>query len=116
MEIKLTIDDQHAAMFLHFLQSLTYVKVQDTKPIKARKIVPPKKAIPNTPDPTVWKSLPITEKDAQQLFRPTRATVTVEELIQEQNFKGTNWARVEQIGVALAIQEPLEMLLTQLSE
>jgi hypothetical protein len=43
MELKLTIDDQHAAMFLHFLQSLTYVTIEPTqikKPRKKKEVTP----------------------------------------------------------------------------
>jgi hypothetical protein len=37
MEVKLTIDDQHAATFLHFLQTLTYVTIQPIQPKKTGK-------------------------------------------------------------------------------
>ena len=48
------------------------------------------------------------------IFKPMRKTITVEEMVQEQDYKGTNKEEFMRLVRELDIQEPLEFLLAQL--
>ena len=60
--------------------------------------------------------LPISEDSAKRIFRPIRKGITLEMLKKEQNFQGTNWDKADEWVKELDIQEPIEILLSQLSE
>ena len=49
-------------------------------------------------------------------IKPIREHATIEELIKEQNYKGTDWDKLNAIAREMAIEEPLELLLTQLKD
>jgi predicted HTH domain antitoxin len=44
---------------------------------------------------------------------PIRKNVTAEQLMREQNYKGTDWDKLNAIAKAMAIEEPIELLLAQ---
>lgn len=48
------------------------------------------------------------------IFKPMRKTISVDELVKEQNFKGIDRAKFDKLIEALDIQEPLEELLAML--
>ena len=48
--------------------------------------------------------------------QPIRKHVTAEQLMKEQNYKGTDWDRLNAIARDMAIEEPIELLLAQLKE
>ena len=60
--------------------------------------------------------LPISEASAQRIFRPVGRGVTLEKLKREQNFKGTDWRKFNELTKALDIQEPIDVLISQLSK
>ena len=60
--------------------------------------------------------LPISEASAQRIFRPVGRGVTLEKLKREQNFKGTDWHKFNELTKALDIQEPIDVLISQLSK
>jgi hypothetical protein len=60
--------------------------------------------------------LPISEESAKRIFRPIRNGITLGMLKEEQNFQGTNWDKADAWVKELDIQEPIEVLLSQLSE
>ena len=47
---------------------------------------------------------------------PMRKHVTAEQLMKEQNYKGTDWDKLNAIARDMAIEEPIELLLAQLKE
>ena len=49
-------------------------------------------------------------------LKPMRKHVTIEELAKEQNYKGTDWDKLNAIARDMAIEEPIELLLAQLKE
>lgn len=49
-------------------------------------------------------------------IKPIKSTITIEELIKEQNYQGTDWNKLNAIAEKMAIQEPIEMLLAQLKD
>jgi Uncharacterised protein family (UPF0175) len=44
---------------------------------------------------------------------PIRKNVTAEQLMREQNYKGTDWDKLNAIAKSMAIEEPIELLLAQ---
>jgi hypothetical protein len=60
--------------------------------------------------------LPISEASAKRIFRPVGRGITLEKLKNEQNFKGTNWTKFNDLVKELDIQEPAELLISQLSK
>lgn len=50
----------------------------------------------------------------RDVFKPMRKTITVDELVKQQNFKGIDRARFDKLVEALDIQEPIEKLLAML--
>ena len=52
-----------------------------------------------------------TEQLISQITKPKRATLTVEDLIKEQNYKGFDRAGFDKLVAELAVQEPIEELL-----
>lgn len=49
-------------------------------------------------------------------IKPIKSTITIEELIKEQNYQGTDWNKLNAIAEGMAIQEPIEVLLAQLKD
>ena len=52
----------------------------------------------------------------REAIKPIKSTITIEELIKEQNYKGTDWNKLNAIAENMAIQEPIEILLAQLKD
>jgi hypothetical protein len=52
------------------------------------------------------------EQFISQITRPKRRTLTVEDLIKEQKYKGFDRAGFDKLVAELAVQEPIEELLT----
>ena len=52
--------------------------------------------------------------DFEAIFKPAKKTITVEELIEEQNYKGIDKAKMDRLIDEMDIQEPLEDLLKML--
>ena len=50
-----------------------------------------------------------------EFIRPIRKKVTIEDLIREQNYKGVNIERMNKAIADADIQEPIELLLQQLT-
>jgi hypothetical protein len=48
--------------------------------------------------------------------RPIRKGMTLENILKAQNYKGTNWNKIDEIAKKMNIQEPLEDLLVQLKQ
>ncbi|HFA48903.1 MAG TPA: hypothetical protein ENJ95_07795 [Bacteroidetes bacterium] len=102
-EIKITIDNQYLRAFLDFLKTLNYVSVQEVKDSGQEQNgtivqVPPLQYLP--PDDPVG-----------QAVRPLRNGVSVEDLISEQGYNGTDWKRLESLAKEMDIKEPIEQLL-----
>jgi hypothetical protein len=112
-ELRLHIDDQYMQTFLSFLQTLSYVKVEEV-------VSAPKKA------KTKKKNAPINATDAylttlppdsplRKAIKPIRQSVTAEELIRESGYVRTDWAKIREIGQAMDIPQSTEELLSQLT-
>ncbi len=48
--------------------------------------------------------------------QPIRKNVTLEEIMKEQNYTGTDWDKLNAIAKEMAIEEPIELLLAQAKE
>lgn len=51
----------------------------------------------------------------EQIFRPMRKSISVEQLAREQGFKGIDRAAFDKLVADINLQEPVEMLLAQLT-
>lgn len=99
-QIILNVDNQYTADFLIFLKTLNYVKVQQIKKTTISDVSKKAKA-------------PLTTA-LLQAARPTRTSVTLAQLAQEQGYIKTDWQRLRQLSEELDIQESIEELFTQL--
>ena len=52
----------------------------------------------------------------REAIKPIKSTITIEELIKEQNYQGTDWNKLNLIAENMAIKEPIELLLAQLKD
>ena len=53
----------------------------------------------------------------REVIKPLRpASTTIEDIIKEQNYTGTNWDELNIIAKRMAIEEPIEVLLAQLKD
>jgi len=73
---------------------------------KAAAKKPRKKRVPST------NAIP---EHIQKYIRPRREKTDLQALMLEQGYTGTNWARFDKLVKELNIQEPIELLLSQLT-
>lgn len=77
--------------------------------------IPHKEIKPLTANEKLLATLPANDP-LRAYLKPMRKHVTIEELIKEQNYKGTDWDKLNAIARDMAIEEPIELLLAQLKE
>jgi hypothetical protein len=107
-EIRLTIPDQYLAGLLNYLNSLNYVEIE--KVVRSDKKIRSKK---NNKDALI-QSLS-TDDPLLKAIKPIRKSATLEVLALEQNYVKTDWNRLRKLADDMAIQEPIEDLLAQLT-
>lgn len=108
-EIKLNIEEQYLATLINYLETLKSVQIE--KIIKKRQ--PPPRISQLTKNEELLKTL-ADDDPWRQFIKPLREHITAEELIKEQNYKGTNWDKIDDLAKTLDIQEPIELLFDQL--
>jgi hypothetical protein len=105
-EVKLNIEEQYLVTLLQYLETLKSAQIE--RVIKKRLI---KSRINKNEE--LLETLAI--DDPLRLYiKPLRENVTAEELAHEQNYKGTDWEKIDELAKTLDIQEPLDVLLEQL--
>ncbi|MBC7778443.1 MAG: hypothetical protein H7246_23630 [Phycisphaerae bacterium] len=77
-----------------------------SEPQKASRIKSDKKGVPDA------KPIP---EHIQKYIRPRREKTDLQALMLEQGYTGTNWERFDKLVKELNIQEPIELLLSQLT-
>ena len=108
-EIKLTIPEEHLSSFLLYLETISYIKVEQIRVPKRRK--PTAKSATARALQTLPPNDPL-----RQAIKPIRRQASLETLVQEQNYTGTDWQKLKKMAQELAIQEPIELLLAQLKD
>ncbi|MEN9612098.1 MAG: hypothetical protein RLZZ628_2912 [Bacteroidota bacterium] len=106
-EIRLTIPDEHLSSFLSYLETITYIKVEQVRPPKKRRPTA-KSATARVLQSLAWND------PLRQAIKPIRPQVSLETLVQEQHYTGTDWQKLKKIAKDLAIPEPIEVLWAQL--
>jgi hypothetical protein len=107
-EVKLNIGEQSLSMLLSYLDTLQTVQIEKiSKKREQKKVLSKNEALLET--------LPINDP-LRQVIKPIRKGISIEQILKEQNYQGTNWATVNDIVQKLDIQEPLEDLLAQLKQ
>ncbi len=99
-EIKLNIEEQYLATFINYLESLKSVQIE--KIIKKRQ--PVARVSQLTKNEELLLTLP-DDDPLRQFIKPLREHVTAEQLIKEQNYKGTDWRKLDDLAKILDIQE-----------
>lgn len=61
-------------------------------------------------------SLKVSEADIEYFKRPTRKTITADQLAIEQNWQPIDEAKMDELVRLMDIQEPIELLLSQLTK
>lgn len=107
-EVKLNIEEQYLSKLLKYLDTLQSVQIE--KVIKKKE---PKNTL--SKNEVLLKTLPLNDP-LRQVIKPIRKGVSLEQILEGQNYQGTNWSKVDEIARKLDIQEPLEDLLAQLKQ
>jgi hypothetical protein len=105
-KIELNIEKEYLITFLSYLETIQAIQI---KKITQQ----PAANTPLSKRDQLLQSLPATDPLRQGL-RPIRKGVSLKQILKEQNYQGTDWAKVDAIAIAMNIQEPLEDLLNQL--
>ena len=104
-EIKLTVDDRYLQPFLGFLKTLGYVSVREVSS-KSQKA-----------DGASGEVLQKIEASPQTPFaEPLKEKTELAEILREQGYEGPDRLRFGQFVKEMDIREPIEELLSQLSE
>jgi hypothetical protein len=102
--IKLNVEKEYLITFLSYLETLQAVQIEKiTKKQENQVLVSPQ--APNFAADNVRK----------RALKPIRKGITLQQILKEQNYKGTDWSKVDEIAMALNLQEPLNDLLNQLT-
>jgi hypothetical protein len=100
-QIVLNIDNHYTVDFLNYLKTLNYVKVQKVKKSDTSDFLQKDEYSSNTA--------------LLYAAKPTRSSVTLAQLAQEQGYIKTDWQRLNQLAKDMAIEEPIEELFAQLT-
>jgi hypothetical protein len=108
-EIKLTIPEEHLSSFLIYLETISYIKIEQIRTPKKRK------GTAKSATARALQTLPLNDP-LRQAIKPIRSQVSLETIVQEQKYISTDWQKLKKIAQELAIQEPIELLLAQLKD
>ena len=75
-----------------------------------------RKLKPKTHEIEDERSSIVSEADIEYYKRPTRKTITVDEIAMEQNWQPIDEAKMDKLVKLMDIQEPIELLLSQLTK
>jgi hypothetical protein len=109
-EIRIQVQDQYLHAFLVFLQTLNYVQVDEVKSPKSGGAA----FIPKDATTAALETLSMDDPLLQAIKSPRR-NVTIEDLVRESGYNGTDWTKIEAIGQSMAIPQPIEELIAQLT-
>ena len=107
-EVKLNIEESALSTLLKYLATLQSVQIEKVIRKRTRKQVFSK-------NEELLQTLPL-DSPLRQVLKPIRKGVSLEQLLKEQNYHGTNWTTVNEIAQKLDIQESIEDLLYQLKQ
>jgi hypothetical protein len=114
-ELKIHVEDQYLPTLLNYLQSLSYIRVEQIKEKKSSKPKQAKISEPNTTE-RYLTSLAPDDPMRQAAIRPMRENATADQLFQEGGSIKTDWDKVRQIGIEMEISEDnIEQILAQLT-
>ena len=100
-EIKITVQDQYLSMFLNYLNTLSYIEVEQVQPTKKKKRTQKKAS------DTLLDAL-AADDPLRQVIKPIRQSATLAQLAKEQNYIKTDWNRLRKVADDMDIQEPIE--------
>jgi hypothetical protein len=106
-EIKIIVEDRYLETLLSFLQTVNYVKVGEVRPNGEA-------ARTRNATTELVAALPSDDPMRAALKNP-RKDVTLEELVRESGYKGTDWDAISKIGKEMDIPQEIDELLEQLS-
>jgi hypothetical protein len=102
-EIHLIVQDDYIAAFLELIQKMPQIQVQVVKPTAQK-----------SKNQRLLEQLPVDDPLRKAIRLRQRTPKTLEQIMQAQNYKKTNWVRLREVANAMDIQEPIELLLEQL--
>jgi hypothetical protein len=105
-KIELNIEKEYLITFLSYLETIQAIQIKKITQQRALDA-------PLSKREKLLQSLPKNDP-LRQALRPIRKGVSLKQILKEQNYQGTNWAKVDEIAKAMDIQESLEDLLNQL--
>jgi vacuolar-type H+-ATPase subunit I/STV1 len=109
-ELKIHVEDQYLPALLSYLQSLSYIRVEQIKEKKGSK----QKKTATSATERYLATLSPTDP-MRQAIKPMRENVTADQLFKEGGSIKTDWNMVRQIGIEMNITQTTEELLAQLT-
>ena len=97
-ELKIKIEDQYLLAFINFLDTLSYVKVE---PYSSSKEVSATEGFLIVSEP---------DNPLRKVVRPLQKSKTIEAIIEESNYKKTDWRKINILAQELNITESVDEL------
>ena len=111
-EVKLNIEEKYLSAFLAYVHKFNSATVEKVTKQDAPK-VSQETSIPSKTDAFLSSLAP--NDPLREVIKPIRDNITLAEIIKEQHYKGTNWSLIDKIAQDMAIEEPIEDFLAQLT-
>ena len=111
-QIKINIQEEYLATFLEFLKTLNYLEVEGTP--KKRKLGE-ERLKKGVLDP-ILKQLTSSNVSLEGIKPIVKGHLTIEQLMEQKGYKGFDRRRFDEIIERLDIQEPIDVLLSQLTQ
>ncbi len=108
-EIKINVEDTYLAALLTYLKTLNYVQISEVStPVR------PADAKQRSAADRLLETLEVNHP-LRQLVKPHIASQNILELIQKQQYRGTNWQKLYAMADKMEIQQSTDELLAQLA-
>lgn len=108
-EIKINVEDVYLAALLTYLKTLNYVQIAEVStPVKSANVKQLSAA------DRLLETLEVNHP-LRQLIRPYIASQSAGELVQKQQYRGTNWQKLYATADKMEIQQSADELLAQLA-
>jgi hypothetical protein len=96
-KVELNIEKEYLVAFLSYLETIQAIQI---KKITQSRLADK----PLSKSEKLLKTLPPSDP-LREVLRPIRKGVTLQQILKEQNYQGTDWAKVDAIAVAMNLQE-----------
>jgi vacuolar-type H+-ATPase subunit I/STV1 len=111
-ELKIHVEDQYLPALLSYLQSLSYIRVEQIKEKKGSK---QKQTATTATNATERYLASLSPNDPmRQAIKPMRENVTADDLVRESGYVKTDLRKLRQLAIDMDIPQSAEELIAQL--